>query len=128
MYFFPMSLFYYYTHTKHLTLLLSGHQMWEGFSSYQAVLCDTSCMSWNLTQFLLALPWESIRSHELRTSLTSLSSLSPLAIQRSISCPGYLYFSSAICSRRFQWVSLGSVNLLEHFQGSLRKHLCLSVY
>ena len=45
MYFFPMSFFYYYTHTKHLTFNTSDHKMCEGFSSHQSVLCDTSCMS-----------------------------------------------------------------------------------
>ena len=37
--------------TQHCACNTAGHQMCEGFSPRQAILCDTSVVPYNLTQF-----------------------------------------------------------------------------
>ena len=37
-------------HSKHVTSDASGHQMYGGFSSHQAILCDTSWVSYSYTE------------------------------------------------------------------------------
>ena len=52
----------YYSHRTDT----SGHQMGGGFFPHQSILCNTSWVSSNFTQFRHYLPGDSIRSHRLR--------------------------------------------------------------
>ena len=56
----PVCLLYF--HIEHFTFDTSGHQMCGGgFSPQQAILCDTSWVSYSLTQFWHYLPGDSIK-------------------------------------------------------------------
>ena len=62
---YPCVLLLYYPH-KDFTSDTSGHQMGGSFSPWQASLCNTSWVSYNVIQLWHCQLWHSIKPHRLR--------------------------------------------------------------
>ena len=62
---YPCVLLLYYPH-KDFTSDTSGHQMGGSFSPWQASLCNTSLVSYNVIQLWHCQLWHSIKPHRLR--------------------------------------------------------------
>ena len=70
---------------SHTTTTLLTPDVW-GIFPHQMILCDTSWVSYNLTQFWNCLPGDSIRFHKLRAQPCQTA---PIPFQMPISSPGY---------------------------------------
>lgn len=65
-------------HTKHFTSDTSAHQTGGSFSPWQASLCNTSWVSYNVIQLWHYLPGDSIKSHRLRVQFDPQNCHPPL--------------------------------------------------
>ena len=104
-----------------LTTLLTP-DAW-GFFSHQAIFCDTSWVSYNLTQFLYYSPGVSNRSHKLRAHYHETA---PTQLPTASRSPGYQQLPANLATvQRFPWPPPPWIRLFARKAHRIQVNTCL---